>query len=104
MGFMGFAVGKQADEMARNLAGELAKKFPPSIESGKQKKISEKRITRILEGIYQKAVSYRDDRSLGVYSKARMGNTFRWELESLGYSEGFVKMATEGMVVYLTRE
>ena len=70
---------------------------------GKQKKISEKRITRILEGIYQKAVSYRDERSLGVYTKARMGNTFRWELESLGYSKDFVKMATEGMVVYLTR-
>lgn len=103
MGLMGFMVGKQTDEMARNLAGELAKKFPPSIESRKQKKISEKRITRILEDVYKKAVSYRDERSLGVYSKARMGNTFRWELESLGYSEGFVKMATEGMVVYLTR-
>ena len=103
MGLIGLMVGKQTDEMARNLAGELAKKFPPSVESGKQKKISEKRVTRILEGIYAKAVNFRDERSLGVYNKARMGNTFRWELESLGYSKDFVKMATEGMVVYLTR-
>lgn len=103
MGLSELLGGKRADEMARRLATDLAKKFPPAVESGRQKKISEKRITRILEDIYAQAVSFRDERRLGFYSKARMGNAFRWELETMGYSKDFVKMATEGMIVYLTR-
>jgi hypothetical protein len=41
---------------------------------------------------------------LGVYKKARLGNTFRWELEEMGYSEKFIELATEGLIVYITRK
>jgi hypothetical protein len=39
-----------------------------------------------------------------VYRKARLGNTFRWELTDKGYSKPFVEMATEGLIVYITRK
>ena len=33
-----------------------------------------------------------------------VGNTFRWELQEMGYSQKFVEAATEGMIVYITRK
>jgi hypothetical protein len=44
------------------------------------------------------------EHKLGVYKKARLGNTFRWELEDRGYSKAFIETATEGLVVYLSRK
>ena len=37
-----------------------------------------------------------------TYKKARLANAFKWELKELGYSEKFVEVATEGLVVYTT--
>ena len=44
------------------------------------KTLSEKRLTRILEDVCNKAVAYKNEHKLGVYKKARLGKTFRWEL------------------------
>ena len=41
------------------------------------------------------------EKHLGVYRKARLGNTFRWELTEMGYSKPFVEKATEGLIVYI---
>ena len=54
--------------------------------------------------VCNKAVAYKNEHKLGVYKKARLGNTFRWELEALGYSKKLIETATEGLVVYLTRK
>ena len=40
---------------------------------------------------------------LGIYKKAKLGNTFKWELKEMGYDEKFTETATEGLIVYLTR-
>ena len=51
-----------------------------------------------------KASAYKNQHKLGVYKKARLGNTFRWELRELGFSEKFIETATEGLVVYISRK
>lgn len=89
---------------ARELAQELARRYPPAMESGSERKISAKGISNILEGIYQKAVDFKHDNNLGFISTAKIGNTFRWELKELGYGDKFIEVATEGLVVYLTRK
>jgi hypothetical protein len=104
MGIFDRFSSKDVDQFAKSLATELSKRYPPSLEQAKEKKISQNRIARVLEEAYGKAVAFRDDKHLGVYRKARLGNTFRWELTELGYSEPFVKMATEGLVVYIARK
>jgi hypothetical protein len=53
--------------------------------------------------VCNKAVEFKNEHKLGVYKKARLGNTFRWELEEKGYSKTFIETATEGLVVYLAR-
>ena len=104
MGFFERFSSKDVDEFARSLAKEISTRYPPALDQAKEKKISQARIARVLEEAYGKAIQFHSDRHLGVYRKARLGNTFRWELTSLGYSKPFVEMATEGLVIYITRK
>lgn len=99
-----FGKGKLAKEFANLLAQELAKRYPPAIEKGIGRKISEKGLSNILEDIYGKAVEFKRSNRLGIYATARLGNVFRWELKELGYSDQFVEMATEGLIVYITKK
>jgi hypothetical protein len=103
MSLFGSVSGKQVDEFAKSLAQELAKRYPPAMDKEGERKLSQKRLTAILEDTYAKAVDFRQQHKLGVYKKARLGNTFRWELQEMGYSEKFVETATEGLIVYITR-
>lgn len=104
MGLFGSVSGKQIDEFAKQLGQDLAKRYPPVLEAGGGRVLSQKRLTSILETIYVRAVDFRTQHKLGVYKKARLGNTFRWELEDLGYSKKFIETATEGLVVYISRK
>ena len=94
---------KEVDAFAKSLAQDIAKRYPPSLENSKEKKISQNRVSRILEEAYAKAIAFHREHKLGVYRKARLGNTFRWELTELGYSKPFVELATEGLIVYVSR-
>lgn len=103
MGLFGSVSGKQLDEFAKSLAQDLAKRYPPALDQDNERKLSQKRLTAILEDAYNKAIDFKKQHKLGVYKKARLGNTFRWELKEMGYSEKFVETATEGLIVYITR-
>ena len=104
MGLFGSASSKQVDEFAKTLAQELAKRYPPALDKGGERKVSQKRLVTLLEDTFNKALDYRKQHKLGVYKKARLSNTFRWELEELGYSAKFIEVATEGLVVYISRK
>ena len=104
MGLFGSTSGNDIDTFAKALAQDLAKRYPPALDKGTERKISQKRLTTILEDTYTRAVAYKTEHKLGVYKKARLGNSFRWELQDMGYSEKFVELATEGLIVYITRK
>ena len=38
---------------------------------------------------------------LGIYNKARLGNTFRYELEALGYNAPFAAELSERLVIHI---
>jgi hypothetical protein len=105
MGLFGGVSSKEVDEFAKGLAQGIAKRYPPVMDQGAaERKISQKRLTAILEETFGRASTYRKENKLGVYKKARLSNTFRWELEELGYTKQFVEVATEGLVVYISRK
>jgi hypothetical protein len=104
MALFGSVSAKQVDEFSRSLAQELTKRYPPALDQGSQHKLSQKRLTTILEDAFSKAADFKAQHKLGVYKKARLGNTFRWELKERGYSAKFVEIATEGLVVYISRK
>ena len=103
MGLLGSVSSKQVDAFAKELAQDLAKRYPPALESGGARVLSQKRLTAILETLFGRAAEFRAQHKLGVYKKARLGNTFRWELEELRYSKKFIETATEGLIVYISR-
>ncbi len=103
MALFGTVSGRQIDEFAKNLALELSKRYPAALDKGGERRISQKRLTTILEDTFNRAIEFKRQHKLGVYKKARLGNTFRWELEELGYSKKFIELATEGLIVYITR-
>ena len=103
MALFGAVSSKQVDAFAKELAEDLSKRYPPALDQGGQT-LSEKRLARILEEVCNKALAFKNEHKLGVYKKARLGNTFRWELEEKGYSKIFIETATEGLVVYLARK
>ncbi len=104
MGLFGSVSGKQIDEFAKTLAQELSKRYPPALDKPDERRISQKRMTTILEDTFNRALEFKKQHKLGVYKKARLGNTFRWELQEMGYSGKFVETATEGLIVYITRK
>jgi hypothetical protein len=104
MALFGSVSSKEVDAFAKELAEDLAKRYPPTLDQSSGQSLSEKRLSSILEAVCNKALAFKNEHKLGVYKKARLGNTFRWELEERGYSKMFIETATEGLVVYLARK
>ncbi len=103
MGLFGSVSGKDIDVFAKGLVQDLAKRYPPALDKGSERKISQKRLTTILEDTFNRAQQFNRENRLGMFKKAKLGNTFKWELKEMGYEEKFIEMATEGLIVYLTR-
>jgi hypothetical protein len=95
---------QEVDEFARTLARDLAGQYPPAVDQPGSQRPAEKRLAALLEDVCNRAVAFKNAHKLGVHKKARLGNTFRNELEALGYSRTFIDTATEGLVVFLGRK
>jgi len=98
-----FARKTEIHAFAKDLAAQLARRYPPELDKQPGKRPSVNRLTRIIEDLVASAVEFRDKQKLGWLGKARLGNAFRWELTELGYTEIFVDFATEAVVVHLSR-
>lgn len=105
MGIFGSASSKQVDEFAKGLARELARECPPEpAQSGGKPAVTQKKLVATLEEICRKALGFKEQHGLGIYKKARLGNTFRWELTSLGYDKAFAEGVTQRLVVHVSRK
>jgi hypothetical protein len=98
-----FSVSKKINEFARELSENLSKRYPPALDVNPEKKISANRLTKVLEEALASAAQFQRENRLGIYGKAKLGNEFKWQLKELGYSEQFIDVATEGLMVSITR-
>ena len=94
---------KEIQGFARLLAEKLSKRYPPAIDNSPEKRVSENRLSRVLEETFAQAETFQREKQLGIFAKAKLGNEFKWQLKELGYSARFVEVATEGLMVYVTR-
>ena len=99
----GLFSSKHINEFATALANTLAKRYPPALDVNPEKKISQARLTKVLEETLVQAAEFQQEHKLGVFGKAKLGNEFKWQLKELGYTEKFIEVATEGLMVYVTR-
>ena len=93
----------KVNEFAKTLAQDISKRYPPAIANNPEQMISQNRLTTILEESFGKAAEFQKEQKLGWYNRAKLVNEFQWELKEIGYDKKFVDLATEGLLVYVTR-
>jgi hypothetical protein len=105
MGLFGSVSGKQVDEFARALSDELCKLRPPEGKASPGNPgVSLKNLERKVGELFARAADFRKEHKLGIYKKARLANTFRWEMKERGYDDGFIEMITEKLVVAVSKK
>ncbi|HVJ75222.1 MAG TPA: hypothetical protein VNB03_14465 [Casimicrobiaceae bacterium] len=97
MAFLGLVDTKEVEAFAATLAEDLGRRFPPASEK-RTDAGAKNQLGVILEGLGTRAVRFRDEKQLGLYKKAKLGNIFRWKLKDMGYSDAFVDHATTTIV------
>jgi hypothetical protein len=100
MALLGFLDTKELDQFATDLANDLARRFPPASEA-RTDPGAKHQIKVILEGLSARALRFHQERKLGVYKKAKLGNVFQWKLKELGYSAEFTERATKEIITRL---
>ena len=88
---------RELQEFAEALAGDLGRRFPPASEA-RTDAGAKAQLGVILQGLSARAMRYQEEKRLGVYRKAKLGNVFRWKLKELGYSDKFCEDATRQIV------
>lgn len=96
--------GLGAHALGQELANALSAQYPVSLHQRGMRTLSVDRLSRILEDIYASAQNHHKNDRLTVIGRARLANAFRWRLSDLGYSKPFVNLATEGLIVYLSKK
>ena len=97
MGLLALLDTKEVEAFAVQLAEDLGRRFPPASEQ-RTDQGAKHQFGVILEGLGTRAARFRDEKKLGLYKKAKLGNVFRWKLKDLGYSDDFVEQATTAIV------
>lgn len=88
---------------ARRLAADVAKRYPAHLDAQPDKRPSLNRLTRIVEEACNKALAFQQQERLGWFGRARLGSEFKWALSELGYSKEFSELATEAVIVLLSK-
>ena len=101
MGFLGFGKTTLTDEFARQLATDLAKRYPVALELDPTKKRNPSRLTKAFDSTFNRAINFQLEHKLGIYGKAKLSAAFKWELKELGYPDDFVDLATSAMTKFL---
>lgn len=103
MGVLSFFSGKEAKRAAEELAQTMIKDLPPKVMLNSASVISANRVTTILERSYSKAAAYQAEHKIGPIRRAAFANAFQWKLKELGYPPEFVSVATEGLLIHLSK-
>jgi hypothetical protein len=92
------------DEFALKLAADLAQRYPPDLENQQPRKRNPQRLQRAFDATFNNAIAFQHEHQLGIYGKARLGNTFRWELKRLGFPEDFIELTTKSLVRFVAAQ
>lgn len=91
-------------KFATQLTDDIEKRYPVHVDADPKKRPSVNRLTRIVEDVCVKGQSFQKEHRLGWLGKAKLGNAFRWELKERGYQQDFIDLATEALVVYISKK
>jgi hypothetical protein len=90
-------------ELAKSLAQDLARRYPPAIANNPAQVVSQQRLYSILEQVLGRVTDFDLDNKLGWYQRFRLGRGFRWELGELGYDDKFIDLAAQSLILRVRR-
>ena len=96
-----FKRSRDIEQFATELARDFAKHY--SIADAQSERNTVKKLTHAMDVAIERAVSFHKEKKLGVYGKAKLGTTFKWELKELGYNDEFVDEFTRNVLLRLSR-
>lgn len=103
LSFLRFFKNPEVQAFAESLVQQLIKRYPPALDNEPTKRPSVNRLTRIIEDTCARSVEFQRTRKLGWLGKARLGNHFRWAMLEAGYRKEFAELATEAVVLHISR-
>ncbi|NMG14907.1 hypothetical protein [Aromatoleum bremense] len=103
MSLFGLFTSAPEKALARKLAEHLAKNIPPKLMDKGRQVLSANRVSRLLEQAFETAKEHQLQTGMGFMKRAILANSFKWELQAKGYPKDFINVATEGLVVELSK-
>ena len=91
------------EAFAKYLATDFAKKSPPVALSALQAQTQKKFIDALNE-LNHKARQFSIEHKVGLYSKAKLSNTLKWELKDMGYDADMVDEIIKSMLIAMARK
>lgn len=104
MNLLNWFTRSEEKKCVASLLVKICKDLPVEKISDGRSKVSVNKVTRVLEGVYQDATDFKNERKVGFVGRAVMANAFKWGLKEAGYADAFVNMATEGLIVALSKK
>ena len=101
MSLFGFGNKAPIEEFAKQLAADLAKRYPAALEIDQTKKRNPSRLKNAFDSTFNRAIKFQKEHKLGIYGKAKLTRAFKSELKELGYPDDFVDLATSAMTKFL---
>lgn len=104
MGLLDFFNTDAEKALAKTLADSLAKKLPAAMMVNRRQVLSANKISRLLEQAFETAKEHQTKHRMGFIKRAVLANSLKWELGEKGYPLDFINVATEGLIVELSRK
>lgn len=95
-----FFKNKDIEEFATSLAERFAKRCPPELQDDARQIAVQKR-EGAMHAMYSELGDLRKRVRLGVFRKAQLANTLKWELKERGYRPDFVNSVVYDMLFQL---
>ena len=95
-----FFKNKEIDDFAKSMAERFAKRCPPDLQDDARPAATQKR-DGAMHAVYSELGEFRKRVRLGVFRKALLANTLKWELKERGYKPAFVNTVVYDMLFSL---
>ena len=89
----------EAQEFGKTLAHFLIERLPLNSPKKKDKTIEKQQ--EVVLKLFSQITTFKKDRSLNIYKKAKLGNAFKWELKQAGYDDEFINQLTHEIMIKL---